>query len=79
MVVAGPCVANFNADATAQIVHAEGLPSSVVGLLIEPRTGDEFVASKNGVAVLVGPDEVLRVSCGPLRGNPDLNLVSTVY
>ena len=55
IVVAGTSSADFNADATAKNVHAEALPSSVVGLLIEPRTGDVFVANKCGVAVLVDP------------------------
>ncbi len=60
-------------------VHAEGLPSSVVGLFSEPRNGDVIVVSKCGVAVLVGRDEVLHVNCSPLRRDPDLNLVAAVY
>ena len=78
MVVAGPCIADFNTDATVKSAHAEGLPSSVVGLLIEPRTCDVFVASKCGVTVLVGPNEIFHMSPSPLHGDPGLNLVSTV-
>ncbi len=79
MDAAGSCVENFNADATLKSVHAEGLPSSVVGLFSEPRNGDVIVVSKCGVAVLVGRDEVLHVNCSPLRRDPDLNLVAAVY
>ena len=53
-----------------------GRHRSTVYRELEPRTGDVFVASNCGV---LGRDEVLHVSCGPLRRDPDLNLVAAVY
>ena len=73
MVVAGPLCRELQCGRDREdCTHAEGLPSSVVGLLIEPRTADVFVASKCGIAGLVGPDEILHVNpshVGHMRGH----------